>query len=82
MKSNLGNFETKLRHMVQRASPFLDLCGFQDDGIFRVPSRALEKSESTDINSIFALFCVIINHLELHNYNDYFCDCRLSTRAL
>ena len=55
-EGDVGYIETKLRHEVQRASPFLDLCGFQNDGIFRVPSRALFNEVEMPYLSVFPLF--------------------------
>lgn len=51
-----SHFESKLNHTVQRASPFQYLCGFQNDGIFRVPSRALFNSVEMLIFQAFPLF--------------------------
>lgn len=54
-------FESKLNHNVQRASPFLILCGFQDGNIVRVSSHTLLKSAEMLTNTVFPLFlfCVI-----------------------
>ena len=63
-----SHFESKLNHTVQRASPFQCLCEFQNDGIFRVPSRALFipiKVVETLMIAAFHLFIFLQFRIEL-----------------
>ena len=70
-----SHFESKLNHTVQRASPFQYLCGFQNDGIFRVPSRALFipiKVVETLMIAAFHLFYISAVSDRVGNYRIIF----------